>query len=199
MDDVTATTEQIKSLALYPPPEESFAGTDFLPSGPLTELAMDLVRRFEHLGFIAENGFTLEVVWKRKGGARNGKATLGKCAHPSGLLAFYSRKDWVIWVAADHARAMELNARQIEAVVYHELNHCGMEKDPEGEEPPRATVVGHDIEAFCREIQDYGFWRPEMEIAGQVVARQMRLGEDAEIASLAQEVHEGAINGGEAS
>lgn len=169
---------EVEVLALMPPPDDRFAG-DFDKSEALTELAWEIVER--HVGLSFVKGYSLEVLWKREGGKKAGRLTLGKCTSPSGLASFYSEMDWVIWIAADHARSMGLTAQQLEALLYHELLHCTLS---DGDEPAPATI-GHDIEAFLLEIEEYGFWKRDLEEAAKVFAgRQLRLLEPEEPAGL---------------
>jgi len=118
--------------------------------------------------FIAE--YSLAVVWKRQGGQKGGRSTLGKCTKPGGLTRFYSGHDWVIWVAADHARQLKLDVHQVEALLYHELLHCALEGDP-----PVPAIVGHDVEAFLSEVEEYGLWKTDLAAAGTVFGRQLSL------------------------
>lgn len=156
-----------------------FIRGDFLPSEELEELAEELIDRYEYLQAPTE-GLSIRYVWKREGGSTAGQPVLGKCVKPSGLAKYYSSSDFVIWIAADHTRFLEFNAEQIEAVLFHQLNHIGaLVKDG------RVThyVRPHDFEGFKAEIHEYGFWLPEIKEIANVF--QLRL-EDAIGAEAAQ-------------
>lgn len=163
-------------LRFLPPAKDDFGGKDFLECEALDGLAVELIERFEELRFIEE--YRLQVLWKRQGGSRGGRSRLGKCNKPSGLSLFYSEKDWVIWLAADHAVSYRLNVRQIEALVYHEMLHCAIETDDAG--VVKATTVGHDLEVFNKEIERYGLCREDLETTAQAMGRQLSLRLDGE-------------------
>jgi len=156
------------TLKLRPPADDHFSG-DFMQSEALCELAAEIIEKYEELAFVGE--YSYEVVWKRTGGQKGRKAVLGKCTVPTGLTRFYSNEDWVIWIAADHARDCQLNARQIEALLYHELLHCSLGDEPVAD--PKPSVVGHDIECFLREVEEYGLWMPDLQAAAPVFGRQL--------------------------
>ena len=133
-------------------------GTDFLPAPDVQNLAFELIERypeFEHLQ-TADLGFA----WKQKGGESNGKPTFGKCQKPSGLLKFFSKRTFVVWLAADNCREYGLGPEQIEALVYHELSHAGEEEDKQGN--PKPVIVAHDIETFGLEVGRYGLWTDDL-------------------------------------
>lgn len=158
---------QVETVRLQPPTNDDFKGSDFCPAEGLTELAYGLVAKYDELNFIAR--YKLGVLWKRKGGQSKGRDTLGKCVKPTGLTAFFAGLDWVIWVAADHVRENDLDARSVEALLFHELNHCIVDKD----DVP--GVVGHDVEMFRAEVEEYGLWKDDLRQTAAVF-RQLDLG-----------------------
>ena len=158
-------------LRLMPPQDDEFFGKDFMPAEALDALARDLSGRHEELHFLRD--YDLQVLWKRTGGAKGGRGVLGKCYSPTGLMRFYSGKDWVIWLAADHIRAHGFNAQQTEALLYHEMLHCKVEEQPD--RPPKVTTVSHDIEAFNKEIERYGLWMQDLVDTAEVMGHQLAL------------------------
>lgn len=154
------------------PTTAEFIRGDFLPSMPLAELAEELIARYPYLQEAAQD-LRIKYLWKAKGGAKGGKATLGKCVKTSGLASFYSSADFVVWLAADHAWAFELNAEQVEALLFHELLHIGKEATDAG---AVYYVRPHDFEGFRAEVHEYGFWSADIKEAAEVF--QLRL-EDA--------------------
>jgi len=161
------------ALRLMPPQDEEFAGADFMKAEAMDALAQELIRRHEELHFIRGGDFELQVLWKRTGGSKGGRGILGKCIAVTGLVRFYSAKDWVIWLAADHVRAFGFNAQQTEALLYHEMLHCAVEEREEG--PPKITTVSHDIEAFDKEIERYGLWMEDLRRTAKVMGAQLSL------------------------
>lgn len=132
----------------------------------LTALGQRLIR--EHASLQWLDGFTVRFLWKEKGGQKGGMATLGKCVLLSGLARYFGEADYVIWVAADHARNWELDDGQLEALCYHELLHCELITDDNSDEV-RAGVRGHDAEVFFEEIAKYGLWRESLTRLRQAV------------------------------
>lgn len=148
-------------LQVYPevPTEEDFSGMPFLKSDEIRKIADALIKKsLTHLINVK-----IEYFWKRKGGRSKDKVTLGRCQRPTGLLAHYCPGAMVIWLAADHAQVLKLTRYQIEALVFHELNHI----DVSGE-----GVVGlknHDFEGFGDEIVEYGMWNSGLQEAAAAV------------------------------
>ena len=169
----------VKGMAWMPPADSTFAG-EFQHSEALTELAEELCGRYDELTFILD--WRIEVLWKRNGGRKGGGAVMGKCLLPSGIAKFYSKQDWVIWLAADWVREMEWNSEQVEALVFHELHHCALKEkgDPPVTEP---TTRGHDLEIFLAEVEHYGLWDERLQEAGPVFGKQLSLGLDEPEAS----------------
>lgn len=145
---------------LQPPPASVFQeqDADFLEAGAVSERAERLIDEYPELHFLGTA--PIAYLWKRKGGATAGRATLGKCVLSSGLMRHFSNTAWVIWIAADHVREMELTDEQVEALIYHELLHCTTTGEDE-----RPAVKGHDFEAFRSEIRRYGAWKLDLKSA----------------------------------
>jgi len=163
-------------LNLMAPPDHEFFGKDFMPAEALDSLARDLSARHEELNFIRD--YDLQVLWKRSGGSKGGRGVLGKCSSPSGLTRFYSAKDWVIWLGADHVRAHGFNAQQTEALLYHEMLHCAVEEPPD--RPPKVTTIAHDVEVFNKEIERYGLWTLGLKEISATIGKQLSLGLDGD-------------------
>jgi len=101
-------------------------------------------------------------LWKRRGGASKGSATLGKCVRMSGLNGYLAQADFAIWVAADHCRTNRLTNWQFEALIHHELLHID-----HGESG--WLIRGHEVEAFNAEVQTYGLWKPDIRAIAQSI------------------------------
>ena len=170
-------TPEAKLLSLMPPQDDEFFGKDFMPAEALDELSAELTERHDELNFIRDHD--LQVLWKRSGGRKGGRGVLGKCSAPSGLLRFYSGKDWVIWLAADHVRAHRFNAQQTEALLYHEMLHCAVEEES-ADRPPKITTVSHDVEVFNKEIERYGLWMQDLKDISATIGKQLSLGLDGD-------------------
>lgn len=115
----------------------------------------------------------VRYLWKAKGGKSAGKDRLGACQKPSGLLAFFSGDDFVIWLGLDNCLAHRLTNRQVEALVFHELLHTNATEDPDTGE----IILGinpHDFEGFNEELRVYGPWSSDLERVTEI-ARQLEL------------------------
>jgi hypothetical protein len=65
----------------------------------------------------------------------------------------------VIWIAADACRERNYGPKHFEAIVFHELQHAGV--DDEG----NPVVVAHDFAGFLSELDEYGLWETDLERA----------------------------------
>ena len=159
-----ATETELGSIMV--PSAEQFAGIDFLPDANLDHLTAYVVKKHApRFDYLADLEF--ETVWKAKGGKRNGNLTLGACVKLSGLAKHFGRVDYVIWLAADHAGLLQLTPDQLEALVFHELCHTGVDEDGDPQ------LVGHDFEGFRAEIEAYGWWEEGLRLMRDSVQRRM--------------------------
>lgn len=124
---------------------------DYCPAPTLAEVGKALIARhrsrFPHLH--KPFNHTVEFFWKRVGGDAKGRMTLGACQKTPPLMRTMTRARWVIWIAADNCEG--LTNREMEALIYHELLHTGM--DDKGKPKPQ----GHDLEEFRAVVEEYGF------------------------------------------
>lgn len=151
------TTITAQRQSVFVPAELDFGDDAFLASAELQSLAGDLIQ--QHPGTL---GHLIDVeiayFWKKTGGKRGGKGVYGKAVKPSGLLTAFTTADAVIWLAADHVAEALYTPRQIEALLFHEMQHVGVE-EPEDEDEERKIVMRpHDVEMFLDDIRKYGAW-----------------------------------------
>lgn len=141
--------------------DEDGLEVDFLDddAGELQYLANAIFEKhgllFKHLA-----DASISYLWKREGGSGGGKATLGKCIKMSGLARHYAKCDFTIWLAADHCRDLQFDALQLEALLFHELLHIGVEVNKDGQ--TKLVIQPHDLEVFLAEIQAYGCWTSDL-------------------------------------
>jgi hypothetical protein len=151
------------------PLDGMFPDEGFLPAPEIEAIARELIDAYPELGHIAQAD--VGYVWKRKGGRSKGRDVLGKCQAASGLLAHYSRCDFVVVISADHVRELAFTQRQLEALCYHELKHISYVIDDDEKSPTygemKLTLRGHDDERFVDEILRYGAWVGGMERVGE--------------------------------
>jgi hypothetical protein len=177
-DGVVGHVTKVPEQRAQVPWDTAFADDDFLAVPELTTIGAALVKRYPEFGFLKDA--RIEYRWKRKGGRSQGRDTYGKCVKTSGALRHFARCDYLIWVAADHVRESAWSNLQLEALLYHELCHCGCEIDDDEKSPAygdmRLTIRGHDDEVFLDELRRYGAWNSRRVRAGEVYA-QVRLPE----------------------
>ncbi len=144
-------------------PELRAIGDQLIESGPLTSLNDGHLR--------------IDYRWKHKGGSSGGNWIMGKCVKLSGAAKHYAGgAHFLVWLAADHCTDVGYDARQIEALVYHELLHIQLEEkeDKFGNPITVYRTVGHDIEGFFSELEQYGAWDRTWQRLEEVV-RQLPL------------------------
>ncbi len=163
---MVATTER-PTTTVRVPTEDDFDGADFMEDPGLTALFDDVVNRYAALGAIEEHGIRVSVLWKRKGGKKQGAATFGKCQKPSGLLAHFCTSQFVIWLGADNIAEQEWTTDQIRKLIYHEARHIGWDEGDDENEGKGAVILGHDLELFVGEVADTGAWESFRQTLGQ--------------------------------
>lgn len=163
------TTEEPQRRAHVPGDAQFKDDDDFLESEALAQIGEALIDHWPELRFLQDAEIAYR--WKRKGGKSGGRLTLGKCQKTSGALKHFAGVDFLVWIAADHARTYGLTNFQLEALVYHELKHASFEEDEDENSPTYGTVKftirGHDDELFWDELRRYGAWKPELERTGE--------------------------------
>lgn len=134
---------------------------DYLPAPDLETIAKRLIRDCSEFSHLVD--LPIAYLWRKEGGSDRGKAKLGMCTKPGGLLKHFCDSTWVIWLAADVTNLHKLTRRQVEAALYHELLHAGEGIDGvTGQKVPK--LAPHDIEAFGLEISRYGAWKEDLKI-----------------------------------
>ena len=134
-----------------------FDGQEFCRDDNLVILANQLIRdhspTLDHV-----RNLRVAYLWKRKGGVKGGKGTLGKCQSLASIAQFALKADILIWLAADNCRDLYLNGPQLEALLFHELLHIGWDVDK-----GQAAIVDHDFAGFLKELEIYGAWDSDLE------------------------------------
>ncbi len=139
------------------PTDKDFGEAEFIPAPD--------IRDIERLCFESIREAHLVYLWKRIG-AEKPRRILGKCRRPSGLLAFFSGADFVVWLAANNCQG--LTKFQMEALVFHELKHAAILDG-------KPVSIPHDWEGFAEEIQRYGLWKMDMVPIGEAVCKTLKL------------------------
>lgn len=124
-----------------------------IPADRIVPIAQSVISRFPRFAHLKSR--RIEYVWKAKGGKAGGNLKLGQAQKPNPLLKYYAENpDFIIWFAADNCRAIMITNEQMQALVYHELCHCG---ENEKGEP---KIEPHEIEGFISEYEEFGAWAP---------------------------------------
>jgi len=147
---------------IYPTPadyefvdDETGRAWDYMRAPDLAGIAADVLQEQTALLQPALD-FSIQFLWKRTGGESGGNAVLGRCVKFSGLSAFFANDEFLIWVAADHARDYGLTRHQVEALLFHELKHV----DRSERYTPKTR--GHEVEMFIDEVRVYGAWKADL-------------------------------------
>lgn len=163
-DGVRGAVSTDPARKVFPPTEAEFETTDFIRTHDLDDIKNRLIATWPEFASLQQ--CNIDILWKRSGGSGGGKLHFGKCSKMSGLAAYYSGETFVIWIAADHVRDHEFTQLQLEALIYHELSHCGWEVDEKTGEM-KWMVTAHDATVFFNEITRYGTWQQDLRILKQ--------------------------------
>lgn len=143
------------------PIEGQFDGDEYLIAPELEAVGNALIAALDELGSLQAYPPNVVYVWKAKAKKKQGKTILGFCNKLSGLAKFYGECDWTIEVSADAIRDLHFTNFQIEALLFHELNHIEPVVDEETGEVT-FKVRGEDAYAFVTEIKRYGAWKEDL-------------------------------------
>lgn len=95
-------------------------------------------------------------IFKEKASKKGGKIVIAKVrkVRAKEKIAYDSDVDFVIEIG--HNAWEELNDKQKEAVIFHELCHCLVDENEEGEK--ELSILPHEIEEFADVIEVYGLY-----------------------------------------
>lgn len=145
----------------HPPEMES----GFMDAPDIVEIAHRLIA--EHKDELSHlTMLDLRFLWKAKGGKASGTPRMGKVQSASGLLAYYSEADFIVWLAADNLRELEPTRKQVEALAFHLLLQIGLDAE---KGVPALRVP--EIAAFEAELRAFGAWSPVLAIARQAFSQ----------------------------
>ncbi len=132
------------------------------------EIKPVLKKLLELLEFHHLNSFRIKFLFCKKEMKKAGKVILGKASkfaerdrllHPYHFLIILSEDFW-----NNHPEARE-------ALLYHELCHCGVNDNFE------PTIIPHDLEEFGSVVRHYGFWLEDI----RRFSRQLELFDEDEM------------------
>ena len=148
-------------------------------AGEPQDIASKLIeelKEFEHL-----KAAKVYYLFARKLGRRNGKSVYGKASLANPKINYLTGGcDFLIEI--DHDLYHDLNEMQREALVYHELSHCGrkemkkkkkkdgteiptLDSPPTGDDTPefKWCIIPHDLEEFGAVVRRYGLIFPDQQ------------------------------------
>lgn len=137
---------------VVPPTKDGFGGAPWKGDANLAILA-DRVMSQHAERFRVTRNFSIEYLWRAKGGTSRGEPKLGDCVKLGGLAYHFSSADFVIWFAADHLADFAFTDRMYEALMFRMLMHIGA-----NENTSAATLVPFDFKGFNAELAAYGPW-----------------------------------------
>jgi hypothetical protein len=143
------------------PLDGAFDGQDFMADARLDEIGEALRRECR-----LPSEPTVAYRWKRKGGEHQGQERAGFCQKLSGAAKHFAGADYLVWLACDNLRDARCTNLQVEAYLFHELNHVEVAETEDGE--PVFKVRHHDVECFFEEVARYGFWKEDQRAARDV-------------------------------
>lgn len=157
---------------------------DYKRAPEVESIARDLIKRVDQHKNLAH--VRVEYVWRPDASKSKGRLILAKARKIGGLNAFLANVDaidvvdepnqpfFVIEVAADTWE--KLTADQRIALVDHELCHCVVDFDADGN--PAMSMRGHDLEEFACIVERHGLWASDVARFGSAVAEQLALAVD---------------------
>jgi hypothetical protein len=171
----TNLTPVVSRDELYPVPQEgAFAeGIDFIDGRDIRDIAEDLIVAHRHIfGWLSD--YVVLYRWRKVGGETAGKAKLGECKKANGHDRFlYGKKvHFFITLSADNIRDRQLTREQVEALIFHELNHASVS------EKGKPIILPHEFEGFRSELEQYGPWSADLQRAEDGFQARMDLRAD---------------------
>jgi hypothetical protein len=115
--------------------------------------------------------------WVEKAPKKNGKTVYGRASKVDGLaLSLVDHDGPCFCIVISKDRWFMLSPAQRDALVDHQLCHCGLSEDNE----PRAEMWPHDLEEFRQIVQRHGLWLEDVE----AMAKTMSLFNDYDLGEL---------------
>lgn len=171
---MAAKSTQQLGFTLTPPTKDNFGGAPWKHDANLAILA-ERVKSAHPEWFGAARDFSIEYLWRAKGGTSRGEPKFADCVKLGGLAYHFSSADFVIWFAADHLAEFGFKEREFEALMFRQLMHIGS-----NENTGSATLVPFDFKGFNAELAEYGPWDEALKKMHQTLQPTLFDGEKAE-------------------
>lgn len=156
----------------------------YRPAPSVQRIAADLIpKHHQHLVDVR-----VDYVFRSKAAKTGGKTVFGKARKMSGLNAYLAQQDspdeapaeealdfFVIEIAEDIWALLDQGQRI--ALVDHELCHCLIEFDDDGD--ATLKMKPHDLEEFKAVVERHGLWRPDVvEFAAVITQGRLDLADE---------------------
>jgi hypothetical protein len=138
----------------FPLPNPNDFLREFLEDEHLDKLVAALIRHYPQ--FEPFGDLTIRVLWQKDAGKEEGRLKLGSLSKQNNMTRFLAKVDYVVVVNYKAAAVYELNNWQMEALLFHQLEHIEISEDDNGE--VKLKTRPHDVGLFNAEITTYGAW-----------------------------------------
>lgn len=116
------------------------------------EIANRLIDTLEEFQYIKDSNVTIVYLSSEESKKSQNRIVMGDCNKSS------KRYDWCcpadFFIVLYEPNIAELDEKQLETVIRHELHHVGIEQKEDGSE--RYYIQGHDLEDFKVIIEELG-------------------------------------------
>ncbi|MBV1869258.1 MAG: hypothetical protein KUG69_15350, partial [Marinosulfonomonas sp.] len=160
----------------------------YMPAPDVEQLARKLIDTVDR--HAALDQAHIEFVFIDQAPRSKGRAVLGRARKLGGLPAFLAGGShpvtpigmhdvdpfFVIEIAYDYWASDDFTDAHRVALVDHELCHCRVDEDVDGEH--KLSIVGHDVEEFACVVDRHGLWSAGLTSLGKVMSEQLSLGID---------------------
>src|ERR1041385_7429362 len=144
----------------------------FQSAPELADMADALIEEYDE-AFHHLRDYSIDYLWKQKGGKSKRQNKRGAAQITGQMLRHYSKKTFIVWLAADHAEKEKWTRKQNEANMFHLLPQMG--EAPKGGGP---MLVAPDFTGFRKELEAYGAWSDSLR-ALETTMKQLGLGLEA--------------------
>lgn len=116
------------------------------------EIANRLIETMDEFQYIKDSNVTIVYLSSEEAKKSQNRIVMGDCNKSS------KRYDWCcpadFFIVLYEPNISDLDEKQLETVIRHELHHVGIEQKEDGSE--RYYIQGHDLEDFKVIIEDLG-------------------------------------------
>lgn len=147
--------------------------TTFTSAPEVGKIAEKVIRKVADHANLADESVHIEYVWRDEAAKKGGRVVLATMSVVTGRNAFLARGEQIPFFVLEVAQNTWdlLDSKQREALVDHELCHCTVEWDEDGQ--VKLGIRGHDLEEFASIVRRHGFWKSDVSRFSEAVAEQL--------------------------